>query len=329
MRNPRQNRVCFLLGIHRRSGTNFLYRLLTDHPDCHGGPIGEDFLVHHLDSLKQFVDSVKGSWNPEWREHTASDEGDTFEHCMGDAIEEFLLAVARSDASAEQNELQGTQGAQRLLLAKTPSFGGLTLFSDFLPQAPLLLLVRDGRAVVESGMRSFGWSFEAAARDWAAAARALFAKQDADGDASHTMLVKYEDLVRDVETTLASVFAFLGLDSDPYDQERAAGLGVIGSSDLARSGDVHWDAVPKADAFDPLHRFAEWSPAQHQRFNWIAGSEMERLGYSLMATGPLSVGQRLGHRARDGWWTLRVLLRTSSDFLARVPERLRRLLHGD
>jgi hypothetical protein len=326
---PRQNRVCFLLGIHRRSGTNFLYRLLTDHPDCHGGPIGEDYLVHHLESLKQYVDSVRGSWNPEWRAHTASDEGDRFDRCMGDAMGHFLLTLARSEAPATPDAAAGTQGDQRLLLTKTPSFGGLALFSDFFPQAPLLLLVRDGRAVVESGMRSFGWSFEGAARDWAAAARALFAKQDAEGESSHAMLVKYEDLVQDVGPTLASVFDFLGLDGDRYDQDRAAGVGVIGSSDLARSGSLHWDAVPKAEAFDPLDRFAEWSPARHQRFNWIAGREMERLGYSLVATGPLSVWERLRHRALDGWWTLGVLRRTARDVLGRVPGRLRRLMHGD
>ena len=59
----------------------------------------------------------------------------------------------------------------------TTSFGIFDLF----PDDYLIVLVRDGRAVVESKQRSFGETFESAAREWAAGAETIlrFAREHA------------------------------------------------------------------------------------------------------------------------------------------------------
>jgi len=321
MTNVRTDNVCFLLGIHQRCGTNFLHRLLTAHPDCHGGPIGEDFLIQHLGLLKRYIDTVEGSWNPEWRLHTARDGENIFCHCMGGAISQLVQELSRSNAPEDGHVETEMRASSQLVLSKTPSFGGLSFFAEFFPHAPLLLLVRDGRAVVESGMRSFGWSFEKATREWAVAARRLLSIRDATGDTPHFMIVKYEDLVLDTRVSLASIFTFLGLAEDRYDYERAAGVGVIGSSDLAQSSSVHWDAVPKSDAFKPLDRFRDWSRWRHQRFNWIGGREMEQLGYELISTGSLPVLMRPYYHALDCWLSCRVLGRALGGFARQCMAR--------
>ena len=43
---------------------------------------------------------------------------------------------------------------------------------------------------------------------------------------------------------------------------------------------MHWLPVRKTAEFDPLARAAGWDRAQHERFNWLAGKELEQLGYT-------------------------------------------------
>jgi hypothetical protein len=55
---------------------------------------------------------------------------------------------------------------------------------------------------------------------------------------------------------------------------------VIGSSELARrEGKVHWKPVEKPADFDPSQRWSHWSNERHDRFIWIAGEALSRLGY--------------------------------------------------
>ncbi len=323
-------RIGFLLGIHRRSGTNYLYRLLLEHPDCDGiGAIGEDFLVHNLDSLERYVQDVKAYWNAEWRDTTVGAGGDALRHCLGEGIVRLLRDQAahhRSTGRAEPPSPSPTEARERLVVSKTPSVEGVSQALDFFPTASMILLVRDGRAVVESGMRSFGWDFEQAVRTWVSGARRILAVRDGGLDPERIMIVKYEDLVPPRQETLGPVLDFLGLARERYDFGRAAALGIIGSSDLAASGEVHWHDVPKPEGFDPLKRYANWSADRHHRFNWIAGREMARLGYELETTGIPGGLQKLGHRCRDVGWTIRVLVPVIWVFLKKIPEKLRGVL---
>jgi len=322
-------RFGFILGIHRRCGTNFLYRLLLGHPDCDGiGPIGEDYLVQHTDLLMQYVESVKSSWNPEWRMHTVHEGRDTFYQYIGDSI--LRLLQDQSDRHCLATGGNGSSGRRdhrsRVVVTKTPAVGGASNFFTFFPDACLILLVRDGRAVVESGVRSFGWHFEKASREWACAARQILAILATTSVSRQVKLVRYEDLVQDDQTVLKGIFDFLGLDPQRYDFGETTNLGVIGSSDLARKGGaVHWDAMPQADGFTPLKRFERWTPAMHERFNWIAGREMEMLGYDVKPTHPPGCMGRLLHRLRDVCWYVQALAPEIRGFVLRIPAKARRL----
>lgn len=331
----KQKRSCppeqfvFILGIHRRSGTNYLCRLLEAHPDCRGiGPIGEDFLIHNLDMLDQYVENVKNWWNPDWLRHTLDGERETFHGYLGGALLNLLYDQSEKNhpKSMRGGHESSENASPRCIVSKTPSVRGVSRVSSYFPQAKLLLLARDGRAVVESGMRSFGWSFEKATRQWAAGASALVEMQRASDPSDTVMFLKYENIVRNGRQELEDVFEFIGLDPQRFDFEAIENMGVIGSSDLAlQGGEVHWEALPQTEAFDPLKRFETWTPRRHRRFNWIAGREMERLGYTLekvSGTGPLEKGL---HRLRDFGWFLKELLLAVWQFLRSVPAKIGRL----
>lgn len=301
-----KNRTAFILGIHRRSGTNFLSRLLHEHPDCRGiGPIGEDYLLQHTDVLRKYVENVKGSWNPDWRIHSIRNGHESLYRSLGDAVLQWLQAQSLiHDLQEQQGDLtQHDNGGGGVVVTKTPSVDGLPNFFVFFPQAYLILLIRDGRAVVESGMRSFGWCFEIACREWRRAARNILAFDGLSSCPDQVRLVRYEQLVQDTQSELMDIFAFLGLESTRYDFAASGSLGVIGSSELARNEEkVHWNAVPMQDDFKPLRRFDHWTVSMHQRFNWIAGREMHLLGYAVETTPPLGIMTRLYYRVLDAFW---------------------------
>ncbi|MGD9009939.1 MAG: sulfotransferase [Desulfobacteraceae bacterium] len=267
---------CFILGILKRSGTNYIYRLLREHPDCIGpGPIWEDYFVHFSDALRQFANNVYSYWSPRWEVAKRIGPQEKLMRFLGDAICRFLklqLAVNKLN----ENE-------SKILLTKAPSVRGSDYFFDFFPDCYLIVIIRDGRAVVESGVRSFGWNYEQTMQRWKAGAQTILRLKEKCKNSNHKLLIiRYEDLFLDEKKELLKIFDVLGLDPEKYSFESTASLGVTGSSDIRKQNDsVHWQVTKKAKDFDPLSRFKNWDKKRHERFNWIAGSLMAEFGYDI------------------------------------------------
>jgi hypothetical protein len=113
------------------------------------------------------------------------------------------------------------------------------------------------------------------------------------------VLVRYEDLVRDLEAGLRPVLEALELDPAGIDFTAAAALPARGSSTVARQG-VAWDPVPVEAIGDPLARGDRLAPELVQRLMWLAGPEVRALGYD----GPAEVPGRLAQRGLDVRWAV-------------------------
>ena len=293
----------FILGILPRSGTNFLYNLLMLHPDCAPpDPVWEDFLLRHSDLLLEYAQKVAAEWDPNWGvdRQTRVD----LEQAIGGGLERFLQARC----------------ASRQVVTKTPRVDKLDQFFRLFPRARLLILIRDGRAVIESGVRSFGWRRESALHAVAESAALInrFLADHAERQAQFR-LVRYEDLWLDTEAQVRGLLEFLDLEPGPYDFEQARNLPVRGSSDLARedSEALHWDPVQRPADFDPLSRFASWGNSRHFRYNHVAGRAMETLGYRGVAVGSGFGTRKLWNLALDAAWQVKRLLRPLFGPLAR------------
>src|SRR5262245_18667252 len=168
----------FILGMMRRCGTNHLSDLLVQHPDCvAAAPIHEDHLVQRAGYIRSYVDAVTGSWNPSWG--VPDDARARLLRALGDGVIAFLQAGA---------------GAHRVV-TKTPRIENLDLFFDLFPASPLLVIVRDGRNVVASNVRSFDENEEAMRQEWARAGRAVLAFDEQHRDRGLPYrVVRYEDL---------------------------------------------------------------------------------------------------------------------------------------
>ena len=187
----------FIAGISQRSGTNFLYDLLRLHPDCGGpGTNWEDSSLSRADHLVRYVEIVAGGW----RRHGA-DAG--VEDLLYEHLGNGIISVLSSQVKGKR------------LITKGPFVRNLNYFFKLFPRAYLLILVRDGRAVVESRVKTFGESYETAMRYWADAADTILRfNQMARGSQLNYLTVKYEDLCNNLENELRRILAFLGLDQE-------------------------------------------------------------------------------------------------------------------
>ena len=279
----------FILGVMPRSGTNYLWDLICSHPDCAPArePIHEDLFLQHAHLLEAYIGVVQRAWDPAWGAF-ADDLPAKLWASLGDGLISFLW-VERS----------------RRLVTKSPSVRNLALFFGLFPRARLLILIRDGRSAVQSAMTTFRWDFDTAANLWAEGAEEIrqFDRAHRDSGFSYR-IVRYEDLVDDVEPVMAELLDFLDLDRDRFAFAAAGGLPVRGSSAFFGPGQaaVNWDPVEKDAAFAPKERWREWDPGLLRRFEWIAGDQLRHFGYQGSPDRPTSVLWPLWQRMLDRRW---------------------------
>ncbi|WP_036479493.1 sulfotransferase [Myxosarcina sp. GI1] len=280
-----RNEPIFILGISQRSGTNFVSDLLALHPDCDATLIPEDFFMAYADLLIKFANSLDRHLRY-WEIDKIVGSPEKIYESFGNTLSTFLNSQGtKSDLIDYKNKTENlndfTKSTKRRI-TKTPSVKNLSHFFHFFPNSPLLIIVRDGRAVVESSVKTFNRGYEYEMRAWAEAARTIIqAKSEFDKLNRKYLIVKYEEIFTNTEQELNKIFSFLDLNAENYDFEKALNLPIRGSSELKeKTGKVHWNKVEKSQKFNPLVRYSNWDRSLHTRFNWIAGNYLEMLGYT-------------------------------------------------
>jgi hypothetical protein len=277
-----EQKIVFILGIMKRSGTNFLRNLLCMHPDFGVAlPIAEDFLIHHCHHLDQYIQSVSKMWNPSWGGLDKCKE--RLARFLEQGVLDFLASLTTNEWLSLFHEWNVTLPSKVVLkqtpaviVTKSPSVKNLDLVNWLFPNAKVIVVVRDGRALVASGMKSFGWKLETAARKFAEEAGCIL---KAVPRQPNTMLIKYEELLAERDRTMKHIFEFIGVDAQNFDYQLFDDVPVIGSSQAKEAdGAVHWKPT-KLKNFEPLKRWQQWTPQQLSRYYWIAGHAHEQLGY--------------------------------------------------
>lgn len=297
-------RPLFVFGLAQRTGTHYLASLLELHPRC--APISipadesvsrpEDHLFDKADPLLRYVADVGKKWNAAWG--LGEDAGDLLLKELVDGIARFVVQLGTRDG-----------GEPDYVMTKTPATKHLRVLVDCLPHLPVLVIARDGRDVVESARKTWGLSYERWTRIWREGVDNLIAAQQVDRNGS-IKVVRYEDLLAELQPTMESVLAHLNLPPGEFDWDAAAALPVRGSSFMTKEGnDLSWTPVKDTEGLIGRPRWEEWPRPRLARFAHLAGAEMAHLGYrvgdvaSLPAIEPvrdaLWSGARAARRARD------------------------------
>jgi hypothetical protein len=259
----------FIISPSPRCGTNYLAQtLLLDPifqiPDL----LWEDHVLIHSDLLNKYAYQTS-LW---WEKESSNDEfrNKLMRH-LGDGILSFL----------GENIDEGRQ-----LLCKTPRAINIENFFPLFPNAKLLVLVRDGRDVTESAVKSWPnrrFAFERSARTWATGARSIIEFMSGANSKLRGRsweLVHYEDLFKDPLATVKKLATLLDIDIKSFDPSQINNINLYGSSThFGNKNKINWEPVSKPKDFQPLGKWKSWNPWKRLMFNAIAGRELIELGY--------------------------------------------------
>ena len=277
-----------VFGITQRSGTHFLQELLLRHPRVVGAQsiLDEDYLVEMSDALELYARVLARRWHNSPR---AVETRPLLLESLGDGLGSYLtrlhqIGVNSGDEAAAADYQTGIQ-----LVTKSPTAVNLRRAFQIFPRGRVLVLIRDPRSVVESGMKGLGWSFEQALDNWSrGAAEIAAAETSRDWRAAQARLVRYEDLVADTRHEVERLLEFLDLPVEEYPADAAEDVPVIGSSFFFPDGrtedstqDTFWAPVARDATFQPLARRTEWSARMRSRLEWTCGESARRFGYDL------------------------------------------------
>jgi hypothetical protein len=288
--SPLRGRVVFLVGA-RRSGTNWLERILAVHPAITAMPPETYLFSHGIAPLAERVQHA----NP-----SSPMMGKTFMHRDG-----FLDAVRDL---VDRAFLDNIDADTRFLVERTPWHAQhLDLIARVYPDARVLHIVRDGRDVARS-LLSMTWGPRAmgeAAREWrdtvagGRSGAALF------GDRYHE--VRYERALRAPQEEVERLYDWLGLELPEDLLERIL---------LESRSEFNVDPARPQVGADKWR--AQLSPRQVAEFERVAGEQLEALGYprSGLPSHPGGLG-RLRPRAPGASTSPRALLRRAAARRAR------------
>lgn len=268
----RQERPVFLIGIHRRSGTNFLADAICLLPDFSLPlPIAEDYLLEYAPLLEQYVNRTA---EEQYRKRFAA-KPEAFESCRAAMLEHLGDGLLRF--------LADYLPPRRRLLTKTPDPWNLDCFFGLFPHSLLIILVRDGRDCVESSKWAFpGHSYNYWINVWSQNARRIlgFFQRLPQPQASQVILTRYEDLLAN-RAEVERLITFLGCEPKAFPWDRFATLPVRGSTFYrGERKELHWQPVEKGKDFQPVGRWQRWPWWVRWQFRRMASRELQALGYS-------------------------------------------------
>ena len=282
---PESAALVFVIAPLHRSGSTYLHDLLALHPDLESHAVNEDYLLASAHHLEVFTATVRENWARRPRNRDTLDT----------VVEQLLPALGSAVSRVLHDTGAGTGTGKRILL-KTPVISNLHLLPALFNDARTVVIVRDGREVVASGMESFGWKLESAAQRWAQNVRTLLAQRDEQSQ--DLLVVRYEDLIDPGRDRICLILEHLDLDPNRFPFEAITELPVRGSTEGGRKdGRLNWAGVERGPDFRPARRSAGWSRARQARFQWLAGDELKLLGYPRQIV--LSAPERWVNRALD------------------------------
>jgi len=226
-------------GVMPRSGTNYIAALLRLHPDLYAFPndIYEIPLLKCsgdiLNAQKRFFQSY-----PKNMERIGSND---FLPLFGSSFIAYLHSFVPN--------------GQRMLI-KVPNVQYLSHFFSLFPHENLLVVMRDGRDLVSSTIKTWPQKkFSDVCDEWNCSTKMILGFNDYHSDKSDAYLMaKYEDVVRDPVVFVKNACKRFGLDHNMYPYE-----------------DIEKIPLVKPKSFNSIGRWHEWPVEKKQTFKKIAG----------------------------------------------------------
>lgn len=268
IRGDERGPAIIIQGVMPRSGTVYVGELIRLHPDVHAYP-NEMWEIPFLEITGDII-KLQEHFFKAYKQNRERIGKNDFLPLFGSALTRHLFSFAPDN--------------KRVLL-KIPDVQYLNYFYKVFPKENILLLIRDGRDLVSSTMKSWpGANFKEICQLWDDSARIMLRFKNKHVDnMPGIMFSKYEDIINS-PTDFMSVFCqTFDLDTTLYPYDQIENIAVRGSSTLRQESDkknVSWDAISKPKNFKTTGHWHNWSRKEKAIFKKIAGKTLIELGYS-------------------------------------------------
>lgn len=253
-----------LHGVMPRSGTVYVGELLRLHPDLHAYPNQ----IWELPFLRQTgeIERLQAKFLLAYEQNMGKIGDHDFLPLFGSSLIAYLYSFLPSGG--------------RMLL-KAPGVQYLNYFFSVFPGENLLLLVRDGRDIVHSTLKTWPQlRFFMVCRRWRRSAEMVSHFHSVhNARRKGYWLARFEDAVQDPEAFVTEACERFGLDVQQYPFEKIEAVRVHGSSSLRVEGKVVWDHMEPPKNFSPVGHWQGWSPGKKLLFKRLAGQALIDLGY--------------------------------------------------
>ncbi|MGH2784708.1 MAG: sulfotransferase family protein [Actinomycetota bacterium] len=252
--SPLDGRMIFLVGA-RRSGTNWLQRVVGAHPEIALVP-SETYLFSH--GIKQLRERLHhGALGSTGTSFVYMDHREMV-RTLRDLCDRVFLPF-----------LEAAPG-RSLLAERTPDHVRcLDVIGEIYPDAAVVHIVRDGRDVARSligqAWRTAPGSIEKAAEEWRTSVEA---GEAAGRSLARYRLVRYESLLADPRAQVEELYAWLGVDAS----EQAVSAALI-------EAEAKFNEDPGAPGIAAGKWRESFSHEDLSAFDSVAGETLARLGY--------------------------------------------------
>lgn len=245
----------FVVGAPR-SGTTLMKLILAVHPNLTG--IGYETGFFMYKDLLNFNLSGLDTWEKEEVQKKSADIIQLFDNWT----EKLLLKV----------------GGRRFIEKTPPHVLKLDFLLKYFPSAQFINIYRDGRDCYCSARNHQyvvqGQSLTKYAKYWKKCVKARLKR----GQQANIFDVKYEDLVTQPEKIVKEIMIFLGEQYDPKQIQPA----YYSQHQITKSKRQEFSKLSQSIDASNIYKYKhKLSPAEITKFNKIAGTELQKLGYEL------------------------------------------------
>lgn len=256
--SPLEGRMIFLVGA-RRSGTNWLHRVVGTHPEVALVPSETYLFSRGIKQLRERLHhGVLGSPGTGFIYMDPSEMTSVLRQLCDRIFLPFLEASSGSSRVAERTPEHVTC---------------LDVIGEIYPDASVVHVVRDGRDVARSLMaqswESAPGSIEDAAAEWR---HAVEAGEAAGRDLAHYRTIHYEHMLAEPRKYVMDLYAWLGLDASDAVVDSALMESEVRFNEDPGSPDVAAGKWRESFTVDDLEAFMS-----------VAGDTLSRLGYDTTA----------------------------------------------
>lgn len=252
-------------GTLQRTGTVYTGELLRLHPDIQAYPkeIWEVPFLKFTDTLKKFQSQFFKSYG----QNTDKIGENDFLPLFGASFIDYLYSEI---------------GEGKRMLLKVPSVAHLNHFYDVFPYENLLVLIRDGRDVVSSTLKSWPkMDFSEVTRQWKESAQMALAFDKHYQHRNGYIFSRYEDILNDPVGFVKQACEQFDLNPKTFPYQQIAQIPIRGSStaSMGSDGQVSWEPV-KTNNFKSIGHWKNWPDSKKNMFKDMAGQLLIDLGYA-------------------------------------------------